>query len=258
MTLKKMLAGCAAAALIAAGANFAGAQTSNQLPAAASAPRNGVPAYLQGGPQTGNSDSTLVIAPQPHAIPYRPNTEDIPAGSAYKPGETGASTESGYSPDSGNETGNGGGAGFHRRPYLGISVRYTTKCYLGAEEHGLEILTVDPDSPAKRAGLRGGTGPSTLGASEITAGGMLGLSPLVNKLIAKSGSMGLGGDLIVAVDDHRVRTQNDLDEAMARLKPGDTMYLTVIRPIPDGHKTLKIAVHVGALGQPFANAGGTE
>ena len=42
--------------------------------------------------------------------------------------------------------------------------------------------------------------------------------------------MGQGGDLIIAVDGKRVRDQSDLETAMARLKPGDTMYLTVIRP----------------------------
>jgi S1-C subfamily serine protease len=70
--------------------------------------------------------------------------------------------------------------------------------------------------------------------------------------------MGQGGDLIVAIDDQRVRDQGDLQNAMARLKPGDTMYLTVIRPngIDERapHQTIKIAVKVGAIGEPIANA----
>ena len=71
--------------------------------------------------------------------------------------------------------------------------------------------------------------------------------------------MGQGGDLIVAVDDKRVRDQSDLESAMSRLKPGDTMYLTVIRPDgTDEHTSrtgrLKIAVKVGAVGEPIANA----
>jgi len=56
--------------------------------------------------------------------------------------------------------------------------------------------------------------------------------------------------LIVAVDDKRVRDQGDLENAMARLKPGDTMYLNVIRPTGTDekapHQTLKTAVKVGA------------
>jgi len=70
--------------------------------------------------------------------------------------------------------------------------------------------------------------------------------------------MGQNGDLIVAVDDKRVRDQSDLESAMSRLKPGDTMYLTVIRPNGTDergpHATLKIAVRVGAVGEPIANA----
>ena len=66
--------------------------------------------------------------------------------------------------------------------------------------------------------------------------------------------MGHDGDLIVAVDDRRVRDQSDLESAMSRLKPGDTMYLTVIRPQGNSHTTLKIAVRVGAVGEPVASA----
>jgi S1-C subfamily serine protease len=54
------------------------------------------------------------------------------------------------------------------------------------------------------------------------------------------------GDLIVAVDDQRIRSQADFNDAMAKARPGDTLYLTVIRPLPGGdHATMKIAVKVG-------------
>jgi len=50
----------------------------------------------------------------------------------------------------------------------------------------------------------------------------------------------------VAVDDQRVRSQADFNDALAKARPGDTTYLTVVRPLPGGdHKTLKIAVTVG-------------
>jgi S1-C subfamily serine protease len=78
---------------------------------------------------------------------------------------------------------------------------------------------------------------------------------LANKALAPTGAVGTGGDLIVAVDDKRVRDQGDLEAALSRLKPGDTMYLTVIRPEGNSHKTMKIAVHLGAVGEPLANAG---
>src|SRR6266851_3868955 len=83
-------------------------------------------------------------------------------------------------------------------------------------------------------------------------------SLIANSALGRTGAMGQGGDLIVAVDDKRVRDQGDLENAMARLKPGDTMYLTVIRPSGTDerapHQTLKIAVKVGAIGEPIANA----
>ena len=97
----------------------------------------------------------------------------------------------------------------------------------------------------------------TFGATASTLGALI---PFAGTLIAsrleKRGDMGRAGDLIVAVDDKRVRNQKDLDDAVANLKPGDTMYLTVIRPGPEGsHTTQKLAVHVGPVGQPVANAG---
>ena len=46
---------------------------------------------------------------------------------------------------------------------------------------------------------------------------------------------------------------------MAQLKPGDTMYLKVIRPNGTDEHThqpsFTIAVKVGAVGEPIANAG---
>ncbi len=135
-----------------------------------------------------------------------------------------------------------------------MSVQYTLKCYLGAEEHGLEIINVDPNSPAWRSGLNGRKSPSAVGAAAATASLML--APLVMPLLARAGQLGTDGDLIVAVDDHRVRSQLDLEDELAKLKPGDTMYLTVIRPLPGGnHKTMKIAVKVGEPGETMAEAG---
>ena len=134
-----------------------------------------------------------------------------------------------------------------------------TKCYQGGEEHGLEVLTVDPNSPAAQAGLQAQSGMPAVGAAVRTLTGILpGGSILADKALSTSGAMGQGGDLIVAVDDKRVRDQSDLENAMSRLKPGDTMYLTVIRPNGTDerapHATLKIAVRVGAVGEPIANA----
>ncbi len=257
MKLQKMLTlGVATTALFAlshlAVAQTAGSQTGSQ---------GGGNSANPGNEGQGGSDSTLEIAPQPGLAAPKPGVQEIPGGRNFNPGENNASIEPNFRPKTENGTGdiNGNGNGDsnqpHPRPYLGITVQYATKCYLGGEEHGLEVLTIDPNSPAAQAGLRARSGMSAIGAAVSTLSGILpGGSILANKALQSSGAMGQEGDLIVAVDDRRVRDQSDLETAMSRLKPGDTMYLTVIRPEGNSHQTIKIAVRVGAVGEPIANA----
>jgi len=207
--------------------------------------------------QGGSGDTTLEIAPQPGAMAPKPGVEEIPGGRAFRPGEDTATVNRRFEPG----TESSAISRSHRRPYLGITVRYTTKCYLGGEEHGLEVLNVDPNSPAAVAGVHPSSGMTALGAAGKTAGQFLGpLNNLVMPLLEKGGELGREGDLIVAIDDQRVRSTDDLENELAKLKPGDTMYLTVIRPLPGGgHKTMKIAVRLGELGEGVAKAapGGT-
>ena len=132
------------------------------------------------------------------------------------------------------------------RPYLGIDLEYSTQCYLGMEEHGFEVVNVYPNSPAARAGLIGKTGSTPSG--DLGALGSVLLGPvalLTFPLLRQSGALGTDGDLIVAVDDVRVRTKEEILHALGRLKPGDTAYLTVIRPLKSGyHRTMRIAIHI--------------
>ncbi len=255
MNLRKILTVCVTGCAIFALTDFAIAQAPNSPP--------GTQAGVQGGETPANpglagqgseDDRTLEIAPQPGAVEPRPSVNEIPSDRDFRPGEE-SSSEQSNSIDPSFRPNPEGNTRPHRRPYLGLSVKYATQCYLGMEEHGLEVVGVDPNSPAAQAGLRSTTGPSAVGAAGATASSMLGpLNLLVMPLLSKGGSLGQGGDLIVAVDDQRVRSQGDLDAAMARLKPGDTMYLTVIRPDGRAHKTMKIAVKVGAVGESLANA----
>ncbi len=255
MKLQKMLTlGVAAAGLFAlshlAAAQTAGSQTGSQ---------GGGNSANPGIEGQGGSDSTLEIAPQPGLAAPKPGVQEIPGDRNFNPGENNASIEPNFRPNTENGTGDINGNGDsnqpHPRPYLGITVQYATKCYLGGEEHGLEVLTIDPNSPAAQAGLRARSGMSAIGAAVSTLSGILpGGSILAGKALQSSGAMGYEGDLIVAVDDKRVRDQSDLETAMSRLKPGDTMYLTVIRPQGNSHQTIKIAVRVGAVGEPIANA----
>ncbi len=258
MKLQKMLTlGVATAALFAL-SHLAVAQTAGSQTGAQGGGNSANPG-IEG---QGGSDSTLEIAPQPGLAAPKSGVQEIPGGRNFNPGENNASIEPNFRPKTengaGDLNGNGDSNRPHPRPYLGITVQYATKCYLGGEEHGLEVLTIDPNSPAAQAGLQARSGMSAVGAAVSTLSGILpGGSILANKALQSSGAMGHEGDLIVAVDDRRVRDQSDLETAMSRLKPGDTMYLTVIRPEGNSHQTIKIAVRVGAVGEPFANAAPT-
>ena len=226
--------------------------------------------------QGGSDDATLEIAPQPGLVAPKPAVKEIPSDRNFNPGEDTSSidpnfrpgTENGTSDLDSNQTGNGNrnnnidSSRPHARPYLGITVQYVSKCYNGGEQHGLEVLTIDPNSPAARAGLQARSGMTAVGAAVSTLSGILPFgAALSSKALGTSGAMGQGGDLIVAVDDKRVRDQSDLESAMAQLKPGDTMYLTVIRANGTDERThqppMKIAVRVGAIGEPIANAAST-
>jgi hypothetical protein len=133
------------------------------------------------------------------------------------------------------------------RPYLGITVLYTVSTRDGQQVNGLEVMDVDPNSPASRAGLRGRTPMTTIGASGATAGELLGpLDAALRPLLAKSGQLGQDGDLIVAIDDHRVTSDSDLPDHLARLHPGDIIYLTVLRQQRGGsYKAVKLPVTLG-------------
>jgi hypothetical protein len=132
------------------------------------------------------------------------------------------------------------------RPYLGMELEYTTQCYLGTEEHGFEVVSVHPNSPASRAGLIGRTGSTPAGELKALGSVLLGPVALITfPLLRASGALGTGGDLIVAVDDVRVRTEDEIRHALYHLKPGDTTYITVIRPLAGGyHRTMRIALHI--------------
>jgi PDZ domain len=203
--------------------------------------------------QGGESDSTLEIAPQPGAIPNKPKVDVIPGGRNFQPGADTASINPNFNPNADTAT-----QGELRRPtgkpYLGISVRYTTECFLGKEEDGLEIMQVDPNSPAAVAGLHGPSSEGAAAAALQTLGGLLGPAQMLVMPLTKKSAMASRGDLIVAVDDHRVRTQQEFEDRLSQMKPGDTTYITVLRPLPSGgHQTLKLAVHIGQWGQPVAN-----
>jgi putative serine protease PepD len=98
--------------------------------------------------------------------------------------------------------------------YLGVSTTPITaqlsKLY-NLPSSGLLVQTVDPDGAAKKAKIRAGS-------TDVVVGGE---------------SYSLGGDAIVAVDGAPVSAFEQLREAIARKKPGDTLKLEIVR---DGSK----------------------
>ena len=123
------------------------------------------------------------------------------------------------------------------------------------EEQGFEVVSVYPNSPAARAGMIARTGSTPSG--DLKALGsllLLPIAPITFPLLRKSGALGTGGDLIIAVDDVRVRTREEILHALGHLKPGDIAYITVIRPLPGGyHRTMRIALHIDHLTDAAGN-----
>ncbi len=101
--------------------------------------------------------------------------------------------------------------GSYDYPYLGISslseISLLQQEALRLQQSsGAYVTSVTPDSPADRAGLRGGTDPT------------------------KFLNISSGGDLIIAIDDRPVRTFSDLLSYLIQEKsPGDTITFTILR-----------------------------
>ena len=90
-------------------------------------------------------------------------------------------------------------------------------------EGGLLIQRVDPGSPADEAGLRGPT----------------------QRVIVGNYPLGIGGDLIVAIDGDPVTKAEALQRALNRKHGGDVMELTIFR----GNRTMKVKVTLGSAPQ---------
>ena len=113
------------------------------------------------------------------------------------------------------------------RPLLGISVVYITGDLAQAvdlpREGGLLVQEVQRSSPAEESGLRG---PRQV----VIVGGY---------------RLGVGGDLIVAIDDKPVDDRRSLERAMNRKRAGDNMVLTIFR----NGQTSKLTIKLGEAPQ---------
>ena len=111
------------------------------------------------------------------------------------------------------------------RPYLGISIIYVAGDLAEAlelpAEGGLLVQEVQRGSPAAQAEFRGPQGIVRVGMYRI----------------------GVGGDLIVAIDGRPVESRQSLEQAMNRKRADDPMELTIYR---DG-RTQKVTVKLGEI-----------
>ena len=101
-------------------------------------------------------------------------------------------------------------SGSVQRAFLGVSTRSIDDSLQElnlASEDGALVEVVEPDSPAARAGLRGGTEQRDAGGATVR----------------------LGGDIIKAIDGRKVRDADDVSELIGRRRPGDSVSLQIIR-----------------------------
>jgi S1-C subfamily serine protease len=90
---------------------------------------------------------------------------------------------------------------------------------------GLLIQQVDEGSPAAAAGLHGATRAMSFGFNRL----------------------GIGGDLIVAIDGKPVEDETSLTRTMAQKRGNDAITLTIYR---DGH-TMKTSIRLGSAPEPL-------
>jgi len=106
------------------------------------------------------------------------------------------------------------------RPRLGVSGAYVAGDLAEALElpvsGGFLVYEVQPDSPAATAGIRGAQQYVYVGNTEV----------------------GVGGDLVLAIDGTKVDRPDAINRAMSRKKPGDAVELTVFR----GGRAVKVNV----------------
>jgi hypothetical protein len=202
-------------------------------------------AQTDGVPAQNQSDQTLEIAPRiapPPPVAATPSSAPADSAPVDNP-----------APSQGEAVSASQQAPATPHPYLGIAVQavYSTDRSSGptptVEVTGLEIVSVDRNSPAAIAGLRGRTKMTSMGESSATVSALVPpLELLMVPLLKKAGSLGQGGDVIVAIDDRRVISSFDLQAELETLKIGDVIYLTITRMMADGsQKTLKLPIKLG-------------
>ena len=113
-----------------------------------------------------------------------------------------------------------------RRAYLGVSTRTIDESLDElnlASADGALVQTVEPDSPADRGGLRGGSEEGEVGGETIR----------------------LGGDIIKVVDGKKVRDSDDVSQLVGERRPGDRVSLEILRDGTRRRVTVKLGRRPG-------------
>lgn len=132
-----------------------------------------------------------------------------------------------------------------RPGYLGIRIRdfYRQRfCMHALTVQGVEVAAVEPESPAERAGLRPARGLSAREIAAATIAGLLTISPassLAAPVLRATGGVE-HGDIILALNGRRVRTQHQFQQELARFGPHTVVHLTIRR----GEATMQLPVRL--------------
>ncbi len=121
-----------------------------------------------------------------------------------------------------------------QRAYLGIQMQGVTKQLASdlnlAADHGALVVEVTPNSPADKAGLRGGHTQTSQG------------------VVA-------GGDLIVAIDGKQMRNEDSVAAAVASHRPGDKIQVEFYRG--NDKKTVTVELAKRPANADASNSGGS-
>lgn len=120
--------------------------------------------------------------------------------------------------------------------YLGIAGQTVQECRYPA---GVRVTRVIEGSPAQQAGLKG-EGILTWKQAMTGVLAITPLAPLVLPFLSEN-EHGGAGDLILAVDGKRVHNREELEKEIAPLRPGDTIYFSILR---EGRGLQQIAVRL--------------
>ncbi len=135
---------------------------------------------------------------------------------------------------------------------IGVELREDRrKLSSGEQADGLLIVKVDKDSPAAHAGLHGYStvGHSVLEGAAVAAAMVF--PPAVLAIAVIEGThVGESYDLIIGVDGKRVTNYLDFEDEMRDAKPGDVVYLSVVR----NGKRVQVPVHLPATPTTTAKA----